>query len=155
MKKIHLYDWKPGFNKAGLNKLLRASANYSLSSAIEAVGKLLEKEILEIELESSERAEAFLKEAINLGVIGEIKNVQTTTITMLMPETVLSDLERVAPVFGFSSCQPLIQHYVAQGLRVDLERLKMPTMQSLINNLKYHGVDEAIIAQAVAKTYHH
>jgi len=155
MEKIILYDWKPGFNKAGLNKLLRASANYSLSSAIEAVGKLLEKEIVEIELESSEHAEAFLKEALNLGVIGEIKSIKTTSITMLMQETVLSDLERVAPVFGFSSCQPLIQHYVDQGLRVDLERLKMPTMQSLISNLKYHGVDEAIIAQAVAKTYHH
>jgi hypothetical protein len=130
MEKILLYDWKPGFNKAGLNKLLRAKANYSLSSAIKAIGKLLEKETLEIEIESSERAEAFLKEALNLGVIGEIKNVQTTTITVLMPETVLSDLERVAPLFGFSSCQPLIQHYVDQGLRVDLERLKKPTMQS-------------------------
>ncbi len=29
MAKIILYDWKPGFNKAGLNKLLRAKANYS------------------------------------------------------------------------------------------------------------------------------
>jgi hypothetical protein len=152
MQKVILYDWKPGFNKAGLNKLLRAEANYSLSAAIEAVGKLLEKETLEIEFASSESANAFLTEALNLGAVG--KSTTTTTVTLNIPDTILNDLKRVAPVFGFSNYQPLIQHYVDIGLRVDLERLKMPTIQSLINNLKRHGVDDTIIAQAVTESYH-
>jgi hypothetical protein len=152
MPKVILYDWEPGFNKAGLNKLLRAEANYSLSAAIEAVGKLLEKETLEIELSSSESANAFLTEALNLGAVG--KSTTTTTVTLNIPDTILNDLKRVAPVFGFPNYQPLIQHYVDIGLRVDLERLKVPTIQSLINNLKRHGVDDTIIAQAVTETYH-
>ena len=70
MEKIILYDWEPGFNKGGLNKLLRAQAHYSLSAAIEAVGKLLEKETLEIEM-ASESAKAFLREALNLGAVNQ------------------------------------------------------------------------------------
>ncbi|MDM8558473.1 hypothetical protein [Candidatus Parabeggiatoa sp. HSG14] len=82
MEKVILYDWEPGFNKAGLNKLLRAQANYSLSAAIEAVGKLLEKETLEIEIASNESAEAFLTEALNLGAVGKIESTTMTTVTL-------------------------------------------------------------------------
>jgi hypothetical protein len=86
MEKVILDDWKPGFNKAGLNKLLRSKANYSLSSAIKAVGKLLEKETLEIELESSDSANAFLNEALNLGAVGKIETaIPTATITLRLP----------------------------------------------------------------------
>ena len=154
MEKVILYGWEPEFNKAGLNKLLRKKANYSLSAAIEAVSKLLEKETLEIEMTSSDSAKAFLTEALNLGAVGKIESTIMTTVTVNMSDTVLNDLKRVAPIFGFSNYQPLIQHYVNQGLRVDLERLKMPTIESLIKNLKHHGVDETIIAQAVTETYH-
>jgi len=153
MEKVILSDWEPGFNKAGLNKLLRAKANYSLSAAIETIGKVLEKENVEIEFVSKDSAKAFLKEALNLGAVGKIESFSTTTVTLNLPETVLNDLKRVAPVFGFSNYQPLIQHYVDQGLRVDLERLKIPAIQSLINNLKRHGVDDTIITQAVTETY--
>jgi hypothetical protein len=128
MEKVILYDWKHGFNKAGLNKLLRAQANYSLSAAIEAVGKLLEKETLEIEIASSNSAKAFLTEALNLGAVGKIESITTTTVTLNIPDTLLKDLKRVAPTFGFSNYQQLIQHYVVQGLRVDLERLKVSTI---------------------------
>jgi len=128
MEKVILYDWEPGFNKAGLNKLLRAKANYSLSAAIEAIGKLLEKETLEIEIASNDSAKAFLTEALNLGAVGKIESTTTTTVTLNLSDTVLNDLKRIAPAFGFSNYQPLIQHYVDMGLRVDLERLKMPTI---------------------------
>lgn len=122
MEKVILYNWEPGFNKAGLNKLLRTQANYSLSAAIEAVGKLLEKETLEIEMASNESAAAFLTEALNLGAVGKIENTTTTTVTLNIPNTVLNDLKRVAQSFGFAHYQTLIQHYVDTGLRVDLAK---------------------------------
>jgi len=154
MEKVILYDWKPGLNKGGLNKLLRAKANYSLSAAIEAVGKLLESEPLEIGMPSNESAKAFLTEALNLGACGKMESTSTTPVTLNIPDTVLNDLKRVALAFGFSHYQSLIQHYVDIGLRIDLERLKVPTIQSLINNLKRHGVDDTIINQAITETYH-
>ena len=58
-------------------------------------------------------------------------------------------LARIAPVFGFSNYQPLIQHYVDEGLRIDMQRLNNPTLQKLTNSLKHHGVDESLIAKAV------
>jgi len=102
---------------------------------------------------SNESAKAFLTAALNLGAVGQIES--TTTVTLNIPDTVLNDLKRVAPTFGFSNYQPLIQRYVDIGLRVDLERLKVPTIQSLINNLKRHGVDDTIISKAITETYNH
>ena len=72
MEKVILYDWKPGFDKGGLNRLLRDKAGYSLSSAIDAVGKLLERKTIEIEVDSSYSPEEFLNDALNLGAIGQI-----------------------------------------------------------------------------------
>ena len=43
-----------------------------------------------------------------------------TTISIRMPEDVVEDLKRVAPVLGFSGYQPLIRAYIGQGLRQDL-----------------------------------
>ncbi|MDM8561519.1 hypothetical protein [Candidatus Parabeggiatoa sp. HSG14] len=57
-----------------MNKLLRTQANYSLSAAIAAVGKLLERETLEIEIASNDSAKAFLTEALNLGAVGKIES---------------------------------------------------------------------------------
>lgn len=45
------------------------------------------------------------------------------TICIRMPEDVVEDLKRVAPVLGFSGHLPLIRAYIGQGLRRDLERL--------------------------------
>lgn len=44
------------------------------------------------------------------------------TISIQMPEDVVEDLKRMAPVLGFSGYQPLIRAYIGQGLRQDLER---------------------------------
>ena len=46
---------------------------------------------------------------------------QPTTIRM--PEDVIEDLKRVAPLLEFSGYQPLAHTYLEQGLRADLERL--------------------------------
>ena len=68
-----------------------------------------------------------------------------------MPEDVVDDLKRVAPVLGFSGYQPLMRAYVGQGLRVDLERLEREeTISTMIEALRKHGVDDAVIASAMA-----
>jgi predicted DNA binding CopG/RHH family protein len=51
------------------------------------------------------------------------KNRPMTTITIRIPEDVVEDLKRIAPVLGFSGYQPLIRAYIGQGLRADLECL--------------------------------
>jgi len=77
-----------------------------------------------------------------------------TTITLRMPENVVKSLARMAPVFGFSDYQPLIQHYVDEGLRIDMQRLNNPTLQKLTKSLKHHGIDEGLIAKALEEATH-
>lgn len=40
-----------------------------------------------------------------------------TSVTIRMPEGVVKDLKKVAPLLGFSGYQPLIRAYIGQGLR--------------------------------------
>ncbi|MDW7712618.1 MAG: hypothetical protein SCH98_19305 [Deferrisomatales bacterium] len=76
-----------------------------------------------------------------------------TAVTLRMPEDVVDDLKRIAPLLGFSGYQPLIRHYIGMGLRADLARLEDPPLLGrLVESLKRHGVDEAVIADAVAET---
>lgn len=79
---------------------------------------------------------------------------QITTITLRMPENVVNSLERIAPVFGFYNYQPLIQHYVDEGLRIDIQRLNNPSIQKLTKSLKHYGVDEGLIAKAIEEATH-
>ena len=71
------------------------------------------------------------------------------TITLRIPEDVVEDLKRIAPVLGFSGYQPLIRTYIGQGLREDLEKLENSPFWELIESLKRHGVEEDIINQAL------
>lgn len=73
-----------------------------------------------------------------------------TAITIRMPEDVVDDLKRVAPLLGFSGYQPLVRFYVGQGLRADLERLEGPSLGALVESLKRHGVPEETIREAIA-----
>lgn len=74
------------------------------------------------------------------------------TISIRMPEDVVEDLKRVAPVLGFSGYQPLIRAYIGQGLRQDLERLDHnPGIERLLESLRRQGVGEEIINSAVAE----
>lgn len=73
-------------------------------------------------------------------------------ISMRIPEDVVEDLKRVAPLLGFSGYQPLIRAYVGQGLRQDLERLeRTPGLERLVESLRRQGVDEQIISSAIAE----
>lgn len=73
-------------------------------------------------------------------------------VTLRMPVDVVDDLKLVAPKLGHSGYQPLIRAYVGRGLRADLERLEDPGIEALIDQLRRRGVDEAVLAEAVAAT---
>src|SRR5215213_9163647 len=75
-----------------------------------------------------------------------------TTISLRMPHDVVDDLKRVAPYLGFSGYQPLMRAYIEQGLRKDLARLEQtPEVAYLVESLRRHGVEDEIIAAAMAE----
>ena len=78
------------------------------------------------------------------------KDRPMTSITLRMPEDVVDDLKRIAPQLGFSGYQPLIRAYVGQGLRQDLARLDASPLEEFAESLRRHGVEEAVITEALA-----
>lgn len=79
------------------------------------------------------------------------RNRPMTSVTIRMPEDVVEDLKRIAPLLGFSGYQPLIRAYVGQGLRVDLERFEGETVSALIAGLKRRGVSESMIDEVLSE----
>lgn len=80
------------------------------------------------------------------------KNRLMTTVSLRMPEDVVEDLKRIAPILGFSGYQPLIRAYVGQCLRADLERLEQKSeLNQLIENLRRHGVEDELLAAALSE----
>ena len=77
------------------------------------------------------------------------KNRPMTSVTLRMPEDVLEDLKRLAPLLGFSGYQPLIRAYVGQGMREDLKRLEKDRVSALVESLRRHGVSEDVIVNAL------
>lgn len=72
------------------------------------------------------------------------------SVTLRIPDDVIDDLKRIAPMLGFSGYQPLIRAYIGQGLRRDLERLEgPPDMQRVVTSLRRHGVNEKVIRSTV------
>lgn len=80
------------------------------------------------------------------------KDRPMTAVTLRMPVDVVDDLKHVAPLLGHSGYQPLIRAYVGRGLREDLDRLEGSDLEALVANLRRRGVDEDILAKAVAET---
>jgi hypothetical protein len=80
------------------------------------------------------------------------KDRPMSSITIRMPEDVVKELKRVAPLLGFSGYQPLIRAYVGQGLRRDLEKVQSrPKLDDLVKSLRRHGVTEEVITSAIAE----
>jgi hypothetical protein len=79
------------------------------------------------------------------------RNRPMSTITIRIPEDVIDDLKRIAPILGFSGYQPLVRAYVGQGLRADLERLEGDTVSALIASLKRHGVSDEVIQESLGE----
>ena len=71
------------------------------------------------------------------------------TVTIRIPEDVIEDLKRIAPLLGFSGYQPLARTYIGQGLRADLERLENDTVSSLVDSLIRRGIDDQLIPEAL------
>ena len=69
-----------------------------------------------------------------------------------IPEDVIEDLKRVAPLLGFSGYQALIKAYIGQGLRTDLERIEGTVeISTLIESLRRQGVKDEVISSAIAE----
>ena len=82
------------------------------------------------------------------------KDRPMTTISIRLPEDVIEDLKLLAPEVGFSGYQPLIRAYIGQGLRKDLARRAendQVKMKIVVESLRRHGVDEQVIAEALAE----
>ena len=82
------------------------------------------------------------------------RNRPMTSVTLRMPEDVIDDLKRVAPLLGVSGYQPLIRAYIGQGLRRDLKRLDNDTISGLVSGLRRRGVSESVIEEALAEVAH-
>ena len=84
--------------------------------------------------------------------VGDKENRPMDVISLRMPKDVIDDLKRIAPLLDFSGYQPLIRAYIGQGLRVDIERLEGgPDIAKFVEGLKRRGVNENIIAEAIAE----
>ena len=82
------------------------------------------------------------------------KDRPMTMVSIRIPNDVIEDLKRVAPMLGFSGYQALIKAYIGQGLRTDLERLESSVeISALIKNLRKKGVKEEIISSAMAEAH--
>jgi hypothetical protein len=79
------------------------------------------------------------------------KNRPMASVTIRIPEDVVEDLKRIAPLLDFSGYQPLIRTYIGQRLRADLERFESETVSALIASLKRRGVSETVIDEALSE----
>ncbi len=80
------------------------------------------------------------------------KDRPMTMVSIRIPNDVIEDLKRVAPMLGFSGYQALIKAYIGQGLRADLERLESNVeVSALIKSLRKKGVKDEIISSAMAE----
>ncbi|MDP5339126.1 MAG: hypothetical protein NWQ28_11200 [Nodularia sp. (in: cyanobacteria)] len=82
------------------------------------------------------------------------RNRPMTSVTIRIPEDVIEDLKRIAPLLGFSGYQPLIRAYIGQGLRTDLERLEGDSVSALVASLKRRGVSDEVIQEALSEVAH-
>jgi len=69
-----------------------------------------------------------------------------------MPEDIVEDLKRLAPMRGFSGYQALMRAYVGSGLRDDAERFERSDIARLIAKLRESGVPEETLSRAAAET---
>jgi hypothetical protein len=80
------------------------------------------------------------------------KDRPMTMVSIRIPEDVIEDLKRVAPLLGFSGYQALIKAYIGQGLRADLERIEGSVeISTLIESLRRQGIKDEIISSAIAE----
>jgi hypothetical protein len=74
-----------------------------------------------------------------------------TTISMRLPEDVIDDLKRIAPMLGMNGYQPLIRFYIGKGMRESLTELHGSQWEKLADILRQRGMDEAQVAEIIAE----
>jgi hypothetical protein len=81
------------------------------------------------------------------------KDRPMNTISLRLPDDLIDDLKRIAPMLGFSGYQPLIRTYIGKGLRTDLIKLEEEKNQftNFVDSLRRHGVSDEIIAEVFAE----
>jgi len=79
------------------------------------------------------------------------KDRPMVSVTLRMPEDVVADLKRIAPLKGFSGYQTLLRSYVGAGLRDDLERFEGSAIGKLIDKLRESGVPEETLIKAASE----
>ena len=83
------------------------------------------------------------------------KNRPMTMVSIRIPNDVIEDLKRVAPMLGFSGYQALVKAYIGQGLRSDLERLESSVeVSALIEKSAKEGCQAGnyVVAMAEAQS---
>lgn len=79
------------------------------------------------------------------------KNRPMVSVTLRMPEDVIVDLKRIAPLKGYSGYQGLMRAYVGAGLRDDMERFESSAVAKLIEKLRERGVSEETLIKAASE----
>lgn len=72
-----------------------------------------------------------------------------TTISMRLPEDVIEDLKRIAPMLGMSGYQPLIRFYTGKGLRESLIELQGSQWERLSAILRQRGMTDDQVAEII------
>ena len=79
------------------------------------------------------------------------KDRPMVSVTLRMPEDVIVDMKRIAPLKGFSGYQTLMRSYVGAGIREDLERFEGSAIGKLIERLRESGVPEEMLIKAASE----
>jgi hypothetical protein len=82
------------------------------------------------------------------------KDRPMVAVTLRMPQDMVDDLKRVAPLRGFAGYQSLLRAYVGVGLRDDMERFAGSAVARLIDQLRDSGVPEETLRRAAAEIPH-
>jgi hypothetical protein len=80
-----------------------------------------------------------------------VRHRPMVSVTLRMPEDVVEDLKKIAPLKGMSGYQPLIRAYIGQCLRKDMRLIEDDTIAGLVSGLKRRGVSDSIIEEALTE----
>ena len=72
------------------------------------------------------------------------------SVTLRMPEDVVTDLKKIAPLKGFGGYQGLMRAYVGSGLREDMEQLEGSAIAQLLEKLREEGVSDETLDKATS-----
>jgi hypothetical protein len=78
------------------------------------------------------------------------KDRPMVSVTLRMPEDVVAELKKIAPLKGFGGYQGLMRAYVGGGLREDMEQLEGSAVAQLLDKLREEGVPEETLSKATS-----